>query len=190
MAIRKFSISGPGGKSNKLWDQDTQQGAMVPISSVNVSSTGSVTLSNIPNTFQDLMLVVSARTDSSSLTSALLRFNGDTTSVYSSTMFLGNGSSATSERYSNESFARIGYAVGSSQQILTFSSQLIHILDYANTSRFKTIISRDASDVNGSGITQLSAALWRNTAAITSITYATSIVPGSTVTLYGIKAGV
>lgn len=189
MAIRRFSTAEPGVKSNRFWDQDTAQGAMVPINSVNVSTTGSVTLSNIPNTFQDLMLVVSARTDSSSLTSALLRFNGDTSSVYSSTLLLGNGASPLTERYSNESFNRIGYAIGSSQLASTFASQVIHILDYANTSRFKTIVSRDASDTNGSGIAQLAAALWRNTAAITSITYATSIVPGSTVTLYGIKAG-
>jgi hypothetical protein len=189
MAIRRFSTAEPGVKSNKFWDQDTAQGAMVPINSVNVSTTGSVTLSNIPNTFQDLMLVVSARTDSSSLTSALLRFNGDTSSVYSSTLLLGNGVSATSERYSNESFARIGYAVGSSQLASAFSSQVVQIIDYASTSRFKTIVSRDSSDTNGSGVSQLTTALWRNTAAITSITYATSIVPGSTITLYGIKAG-
>ena len=163
-------------------------GAMVPISSTVVSTTGSVTISSIPNTYQDLMLIVSARTDSSTLTSALLRFNGDSGSNYSSTMLIGNGTSATSERYSNESFVRIGYAIGSSQLASAYASQSIHILNYANTSTNKTIIARDASDTNGSGITQLSAGLWRNTTAISSITYATSLVAGSTVTLYGIRA--
>jgi hypothetical protein len=167
---------------------NNQFGAMVPISSTVVASTGSVTMSSIPATFQDLFLVVSARTDSSTLTSALLRFNGDSGSNYSSTMLIGNGSSATSERYSNESFVRIGYAIGSSQLASAYASQTIHILNYANTSTNKTVIARDASDTNGSGLTQLSAGLWRNTAAISSITYATSLVAGSTATLYGIRA--
>jgi hypothetical protein len=189
MAIRRFSIAEPGVKSNKFWDQDTAQGAMEPINSTVVSVAGTVTLSSIPSTYKDLMLVINARTDSSSLSSGLLRLNGDTGTNYSSTMLIGNGTSATSERYSNESFIRIGYAIGSSQLATTYSTQVIQILDYANTSRFKTILSRDASDTNGSGITQLSAGLWRNTAAISSLTYPVSLVSGSTLTLYGIKAG-
>ena len=174
--------------NHQSMNANNQFGAMVPISSTVVASTGSVTMSSIPATFQDLFLVVSARTDSSTLTSALLRFNGDSGSNYSSTMLIGNGSSATSERYSNESFVRIGYAIGSSQLASAYASQTIHILNYANTSTNKTVIARDASDTNGSGLTQLSAGLWRNTAAISSITYATSLVAGSTATLYGIRA--
>jgi hypothetical protein len=165
-----------------------QVGTLVPIGSTVVSSTGSVILSNIPTTFQDLVLVVNARTDSSTLTSGLLRFNGDSGSNYSSTMLIGNGSSATSERYSNESFVRIGYAIGSSQLASTYAIQMVHILNYANTSTNKTIIARDASDTSGSGLAQLSSGLWRNTTAISSITYATSLVAGSTLTLYGIRA--
>jgi hypothetical protein len=191
MGVYELSGAGSVKTGRTLYtsmNANNQFGAMVLISSVVVSSTGSVILSNIPATFQDLMLVVSARTDSSTLTSALLRFNGDSGSNYSSTMLLGNGSSATSERYSNESFVRIGYAIGSSQLASVYSSQAIHILNYANTTTNKTVIARNASDVNGSGITQLSATLWRNTAAISSITYATSVVAGSTLTLYGIRA--
>jgi hypothetical protein len=189
MAIRRFSTAEPGVKSNKFWDQDTAQGAMEPINSTVVSVAGTVTLSSIPSTYKDLMLVVNARTDSSTLSSGLLRLNGDTGTNYSTTLLIGNGTSATSERYSNESFIRIGYAIGSSQLATAYATQVIQILDYANTSRFKTILSRDASDTNGSGITQLSAGLWRNTAAISSLTYPVSLVSGSTLTLYGIKAG-
>ena len=189
MAIRRFSIAEPAVKSNKFWDQDTAQGAMEFIRSTVVSANGTVTLSSIPNTYQDLILVITARTDSSSLTSGLLRFNGDTGSNYSSTLLYGTGTAPTSERYSNESFTRIGYAIGSSQLANVFSTQLVQILNYANTSTNKTVISRDASDVNGSGITQLTIGSWRNTAAINSITYPVTLVAGSTVTLYGIKAG-
>lgn len=163
-------------------------GALQRIRYTAVTSTGSVTFSSIPATFQDLLMVVYARTDSATLTSALLRFNGDTGNNYSSTMLIGNGASATSERYSNESFVRIGYAIGSSQLANAYSTHAIHILNYANTTTNKTSLARDASDVNGSGITQLASGLWRNTAAINSITYATSLVSGSTVALYGVRA--
>jgi hypothetical protein len=191
MGVYELSGAGSVKTGRTLYtsmNANNQYGAMVPISSVVVSTTGSVIISSIPSTYQDLMLVVSARTDSSGLTSALLRFNGDTGSNYSSTMLLGNGTSATSERYSNESFVRVGYAIGSSQLASAYASQCIHILNYANTSTNKTVIARDASDTNGSGITQLSTGLWRNTSAISTIWYATSLVAGSTVTIYGIRA--
>jgi hypothetical protein len=165
----------------------SMHGAMVPIRSVVVSSAGSVLLSNIPSIYQDLMLIMTARTDSSPLTSLLIRLNGDTGSNYSSTLLNGNGSSPASERYTNESFIRVGYAIGSGQLSNVYSSQTIHILNYANTSTNKTVIARDASDVNGSGLVQLSAGLWRNTAAISSITIPTTLVSGSTVTLYGVR---
>jgi len=162
-------------------------GALVPIRSLTVSSAGSVLISNIPSVYRDLLLVVSARTDSSTLTSGLLRLNGDTSSIYSSTMFIGNGTTAVSERYSNESFVRVGYAIGSTQLASTYASQVIHILNYASTSTNKVVLARDANDVNGSGLIQLSAGLYRSTTAISSITYATTLVAGSTVHLYGIR---
>jgi hypothetical protein len=165
-----------------------QFGAMVPISSTTVSSTGSVVISNIPNTFQDLFLIVNARTDSANTSSAVLRFNNDSGNNYSSTMFYGTGSAVTSERYTNESFIRVGYAIGSSETASAFSINAIHILNYANTSTFKTAINRDASDRNGAGLVQLTSGLWRSTAAISSIWYATSLVAGSTITLYGIRS--
>ena len=193
MSVYKLSQAGSPKTSRTLYSSMSAgtnyfYGAMVPISSTVVSSTGSVTMSSIPSTYQDLVLVVSARTDSSTLTSALLRFNGDSGSNYSSTMLIGNSVSSASERYSNESFVRIGYAVGSSQLASAYATQVVHLLNYANTSTNKTILARDASDTNGSGLTQLSAGVWRNTAAISSITYATSLVAGSTATLYGIRA--
>ena len=191
-----YELSGAGSvktqRTNyKNMNANNQYGAMVPINSTVVSSTGSVNIPNIPSIYQDLMLAVSARTDSSTLTSALLRFNGDSGSNYSSTMLIGNGSSATSERYSNESFVRVGYAIGSSQLASAYSAQTIHILNYANTSTNKTVIARDASDTSGSGITQLSIGLWRNTAAITSLAMYPETGPnwvtGSSFYLYGIK---
>lgn len=162
-------------------------GAVQRIFNLTRTTTGSTVISNIPQTFKHLFLVVNARTDSSTLTSALLRFNGDSGNNYSSTLSIGNGTSATGERYTNESFFRIGYAIGSSQLASAYSTQFVYLYDYANSLYNKTFTARDASDTNGSGITQMSVGLWRNTSSINSITYATSLVAGSTLSLYGIK---
>jgi hypothetical protein len=63
-------------------------------------------------------------------------------------------------------------------------------MNYANTTTFKTHISRSN---NSSNFVMATVGLWRSTAAITSITLLTNTADtfsvGSTFTLYGIKAG-
>ena len=94
----------------------------------------------------------------------------------------GNGSSATSFRVSSTSSIGLG-------EIYNYSCNLIcQIQNYSNATTYKTNISRANS---ASDYTQAIVGLWRNTAAITSITILTSsgtFNTGSTFTLYGIAA--
>jgi hypothetical protein len=195
MAIRRFSTAEPGVKSNKFWDQDTQQGAMVPIASVTVTGTTdtSIGFANIPQIYQDLIIVVSSRrTDAvTEGTQFLYSYSGTIASV---TKLFGDGSSSTSSRNTNQNALFIGAYPGASAAAGVFANQVIHIFDYANTSRFKTVLTRTAADRNGAGQAEISVGLLRDTAAFTSCgvsTYNASVyyVPGSTATLYGIKAG-
>jgi hypothetical protein len=196
MAIRKFSISGPGGKSNKLWDQDTQQGALVHIATVNVTGVldTSMGFTNIPQIYKDLYCVITSRRTDAVTEGTQFLYTGYSGTIASTTKLFGDGASVTSSRTTAQNAGFIGAYPGASSAAGIFGSQIIHILDYANTSKFKTILCRTASDRNGGGQTEISATLFRDTAGLTSFgvsTYNASVyyVPGSSMTLYGIKAG-
>jgi hypothetical protein len=179
----------------KSMNAGNQYGAMVPIATVTVTGPQAIAFTNIPQTYQDLLIVVNTALGGtgSGATSGYPYYyntslNGDgTTSNYSTTFLLGNGSTASSTRVTSSSGAIVGgYIVGS-----TDSSMLgiiyQHILNYTNTSGFKTVLARSSGDMNGAGFTSLSTMLWRNTSAITQINTSHDWVPGSTLTLYGIR---
>jgi len=148
-----------------------------------------VTFSSIPQTFTDLILVVSIRANSTPTSFGTgIRFNSDTGSNYSRTVLYGSGSSAVSFRDSSQT--RIFYSAGSTTAN-QFNVIRLNISDYSNTTTYKTVIGRNDDN---SDVTSMSAASWRSTNAITSITItpfddnSTGFATGSTFTLYGIKA--
>jgi hypothetical protein len=147
------------------------------------SAAASVTFSSIAGTYTDLVIVINGAYASSDDGSPGLRFNSDTGGNYSETLIDGNGSSASSGRDSNATSAILG------SMSATISTNIINVMNYANTTTYKTSISRGNNTANR---VRAYAALWRNTAAITSIQIITNATPnfatGSTFTLYGISA--
>lgn len=148
------------------------------------SSQSSVTFSSISG-YTDLVLVLSSKGTVQNYPS--LRFNSDSGSNYSRTILSGNGSSASSARGSNETAANINYMAITNSSDFAYVS-VTHIMNYSNTTTYKTLITRANNATNG-----LDAVvnLWRNTAAITSIDCILntgSYAAGSTFTLYGIQA--
>ena len=166
-------------------------GAVVPIAYAN-SVSGGVTFTNIPQNYQDLMVVMYARDTTSASNSPIYfqNFNGDNgASTYSNTFLLGNGSSASSSRTSSTTSMTAMQVPSASATSGIFGTAQIHILNYANASTYKTVLSRNAYDLNGSGGTILSVGLWRNTAALTSFSIypQTAFATGTTVELFGIR---
>ena len=146
------------------------------------STASTITFSSIPATFTDLVMV--ANLSASAVTYSGIRFNGDTATNYSLTDIYGTGSGAISSRQSNITGGGSGDTSG------TGTVLIYQINDYANTTTYKTTISR-----NGSPSTNVvaSTCLWRSTAAINSVTIYTGTAnswnAGSTFKLYGIQAG-
>lgn len=164
-------------------------GAMVPIASQTFTgSTGVVTFSSIPQIYQDLMLVGFYRNDSGTNQGLNIYPNNETSN--SNTFLKSDGSSATSSRKSG--IAIQNYASTTTLGTGIFESTTIHILNYAQSSTFKTFISRRAADNNGSGTTELAVGLWRATPqALISLVVAApagNFISGSTLTLYGIRS--
>lgn len=145
------------------------------------SAQATVTFSSIPGTYTDLVVVWSGSTSSGNLVK--MEFNGDTGANYSSTLVWGmsGAASGSSSRYS------VGW-----QFVIPDATQqntIFHVMDYSNTTTFKTAIGR--ANVASTSV-GASVILWRNTNAITSASLKTSsdnFTAGSTFRLYGIQAG-
>jgi hypothetical protein len=150
------------------------------------SSTSSITFSSISQAYTDLVIVVNATLGTSvGLYGLSINLNGDSTaSNYSYTRLQGNGTSATSNRATSDT--GIGFVAE------TASMDIINIMNYSNATTYKTTLSRANSMLSSDGRTAAYISLWRNTAAVTSITLfsAVNFVAGSTFSLYGIKAEV
>ena len=155
----------------------------IATSTLSTSST-SVTFNSISG-YTDLVLVFSIKANTASLNSGI-RFNSDSGTNYSNTSLEGNGTTASSQRFTNATFIRtdaIAYATTDS-----FSVKIVNIQNYANSTTFKTTLTR--SNTASTGVDAL-VGLWRNTNAITAIeVYARNdaFATGSTFTLYGILA--
>ena len=151
----------------------------------------SVTFSSISGSYTDLVLVCSGYASTNGY-SPRLQFNNDTSTNYSHTNVGGNGTSASSDRRSNQTFAFIGWLAAWDNSSSNISNNIVHIMNYSNTTTYKTILSRDNVASAAYPGTEALVAMWRSTSAITSIKLlldaSATFQSGSTFTLYGIKA--
>jgi len=138
-------------------------------------------MSSIPSTYTDLVLIMAGGLNASN--NCYIQFNGDTASNYSYTYIFGDGTSASSSRGSSTAQSVLNY-IGTGQSVTTIS-----INNYSNSTTYKTALSRGNDTTTG---TMASVVLWRNTAAISSITLKAgpsgTFNSGTTFTLYGIAA--
>jgi hypothetical protein len=145
------------------------------------SAAASVTFSSISGAYTDLVITMSYSRSVSG--NGLLRFNSDSGSNYSHTYLLGDGSSASSSRGSNQTNGILSYDSASLQETC-----IVNIFNYSNTTTYKTFYTRG----NDTGLGVISYVnLWRSTSAITDIELRPNSGnwnSGSMFTLFGIKA--
>jgi hypothetical protein len=149
-----------------------------PIQSYTLVSAGMTTFSSIPQTYTDLFLCIDANANPAQ--NVNVQFNGDTTNAYSGAYMTGNGSTATSGQFINQT---AGCLVG--QVYNGRGTVLININSYAVTGIFKTALGQAG---NGVDSVSINCGVWRNTAPITSVKVNSTFDAGSVLTLYGIKA--
>ena len=142
-----------------------------------------VTFSSIPQSYTDLVCVISNLKVTSDTDGVGMYYNGSTASNYSYTYIdRGPGSS----RGSNQGGTG-NYFSWASTRSATPGIVISNIMNYSNTTTFKTSISR-----NGVGTTEAFVNLWRQTSAISSITFfcqgASNYLTGTVFTIYGIAA--
>jgi hypothetical protein len=153
---------------------------------VGTGSSGSITFSSIPSTYKSLQIRFIA--NSSTNYGLLIHLNGDTAANYSYHRLQGNGSAAAAAGVASTSNTYVATSIP-----VTYSgAAIIDIVDYASTSKNKTIKTFYGDDTNGAGQVQLSSVAWYNTAAITSISLkleasGSPLSTNSIFALYGIK---
>jgi hypothetical protein len=157
------------------------------IATVIVGSGGSssITFSSIPSTYAHLQIRANFSTNVGEET-LTMNYNSDSGSNYSWHQLYGTGS-VFSSGGSNSNTVYVGYVNRSGQP----GSFVLDILDYANTSKYKTsreLFGADNNTVGGS--IGMRSHNWRNTNAITSIVLASggTINQYSHFALYGIKS--
>jgi hypothetical protein len=152
------------------------------------TATSSVTLDLTGISGYTDLVIVASILPSVSTNQPYIQFNADTgtgTTNYSTTSLRGDGSSAASGRHTNQFgwFPVPGPGIGTNGNPEPW---LINIMNYANTTTFKSGLSRFN---NAASIVSANAHLWRSTAAITSITITMesgNFNTNSTFSLYGI----
>ncbi len=154
------------------------------------SNQNDITFSSIPSTYTDLVIVFTGNSTNTgtSYNGMRCRFNSDTGSNYSYTTVYGDGSSAGSFRESSITYFIPGQLPQTSNT--SPAVNIINIMNYANSTTYKTIVSR--SNIANSTV-EATVSLWRSTSAINSVTLSrdfgtNQIKAGSTATLYGIAA--
>jgi hypothetical protein len=158
------------------------------ISSVTVGAGGasSIDFTSIPSTYTDLILKVSARNSSTGANNLLFTFNSSTSS-FTMRQLYGTGSSAASTT-TPARFA--GQYTGTDMTASTFASTEIYIPNYAGSNNKSYSIDDTTENNATTSYATLTAGLWSNTSALTSITFALtggSLAQYSTAYLYGIK---
>lgn len=152
-----------------------------PIATQNMNGISTTTFSSL-GSYTDIILV-GANLTRGTANSCFVQFNSDTGSNYSYTQLYGNGTNAVSTRATSQTAIMVGDGVSGLSSTPTMI--ICQIQNYSNSTTYKTLLSRD-TDSNGS--TEAFVGLWRNTNAITSITFYTGgNFTGGNVTLYGIK---
>lgn len=159
-----------------------------PIATVTLGSvTQNLTFSSIPSTYTDLILVLSLRA-STTASDAYFRYNNDSSALYSDTVLRGNGSSASSVRDSGAIGMDIGVTAISTDASGFQTPTIIQIMNYANTTTFKTALIRTS---NANAMVSAIVGLWRSTSAVNQVNIVhrgTGWDVGSTATLYGVKS--
>lgn len=150
-------------------------------------SSGTITFSSIPNTYQHLQIRYLSRGTTDSV--IYLRINSDTGANYSDHFFYGGGTSVAAS--SDVSNTRIGQFRHSDSATTTqMGVGIIDIHDYASTTKNKVVRGFSGYDANGSGIVMLTSGQRINTEAITTLTFNVDggfFSSNSVFSLYGIK---
>lgn len=166
-------------------------GAYDSLATITLSSTASsVTFAGIPSGYKHLQVRYIARDSfAANVDYTNLKFNGASTG-YSWHYIRGNGAAAQASAGASATSIRVGFITYANDTASIFGAGIMDVLDYASTTKYKTMRNLNGADTNGAGLVALSSGLYQSTDPVTSITFesaGTAYIAGSSFALYGVK---
>jgi hypothetical protein len=153
----------------------------------------SIVFDSIPQSYSHLQVRVSGRDNRSLFRDFFgINFNADFGNNYAGHSLSGDGSSASASAYSTFGEMQfLAVSATNANNATGFGACIIDVLDYQNTSKFKTVRGLGGYDDNGQGVIQLQSGLWQSTSAINRMIITpgsgSSFSENSLFALYGIK---
>lgn len=168
------------------------------IATVTVGSGGSssITFTSIPSTYKHLQIrgISRINTTATGASYNLLQFNSDTTGGnYYEHDLAGTGAIVVGQAYAGQNGEGVYFGESTRNNLTSgiFCANISDILDYTNTSKYKTVRTLTGWDANGSGEVYFQSNLWMSTSAVTSITInpvaTKAFTQYTSFALYGIK---
>ena len=154
------------------------------------TAAASIEFTSIPQDGTDLVVLISARsTRAAGADTGRVRFNG-TTSGYSGKELLGTGTGVVSDPMATSAVSVILPSATSTAD--TFGNSLVYVPNYTAATNKSVSVDLVTENNATQAFPGIVAALWSDTAAITTLELTTSngnLVAGSTVSLYTITKG-
>ena len=153
----------------------------------------SITFAGIPQSgYQHLqlrMFAKSVNTLANDTNAINLKINNDTGNNYSLHYMYGNGSSVTAASAGSNGSAFGGWVNSNNYSASNFTANILDILDYTNTSKYKTVRVLTGNDGNGAGYVFFTSGSWQSTSAINSLNLSLNydFAQYSQFALYGIR---
>lgn len=151
----------------------------------------SITFTSIPSTFKHLQIRAITRDNGGVYNTYRVRYNGDSAANYSVHAMYGQNINTVDQFGNANQTGIIVYATPGAVASGIFGAQIIDILDYADTNKYKTQRSLGGvNENNDNNLITFMSGSWRSTSAITSINIAANgatFQQYSQFALYGIK---
>jgi hypothetical protein len=157
---------------------------------------GVITFNSIPSTYQHLEIRLLGKSANTTYDSIYVtaRFNNDSSSVYNCQRIYGNPAALNvlamyNGSYTDQFICGILVASGGGTNSANNSPCIIRVMDYTNTSKFKTVNSYAGYNRNSTSnaTVDVSTGLWRSTSAISRIDLYGDFKNYTVAGLYGIK---
>jgi hypothetical protein len=162
---------------------------------IGVGGVSSVTFNNIPQGYQDLKIVISARGAAVDYyDAAFIRINGDTSQLYSDQVQFAQGSSVTTTKnsYGASGAVMLGYISGATATANTFGVLECIIGGYSSGNTKQMSASSYAANASATNyLISHSSCLYRSPAPVTSLTLLVNSgtwLQNTTITLYGLAS--
>jgi Fibronectin type III domain len=159
----------------------------------------SLTFSSIPSTYKSLQIRYLSKdsSTSSTFTNPYFLINGDSGSNYVYHFMRagvsGGGPAASGQTPASFIQIALGGTTSYSGSSSMFGAGIVDIIDYTNTSKYKTtkmIAGSNENGLNTKDSVSLNSGVWLNTSTITSLTFypgTSTFAAGSTFSLYGVS---